>query len=146
MAQNAKGVDLLIHETAPDPARYSVAQNVPLPVAENVVRQSHTPAKALGKILQLTRPRLGVTCHCPIDSKEVDSIIRGVRTFWDGPYQIGEDRMVFNISKKQILIRKAGLQERPWSTAVKRPTTTTPSLDIRGFRTAIFPEKVLKID
>jgi len=146
MTQNARGVDLLIHETAPDPARYSMAQNVPLPVAENVVKQSHTPAKALGKILQLTRPRLGVTCHSPIDSQEVDSIIRGVHRFWDGPYQIGEDRMVFNISKKQILIRQAALQERPWSTAVKQPTTTAPSLDIRGLRTSIFEKKVLKVD
>jgi len=52
--ENAKGVDLLIHETAPDPARYAMAQNMPLAVAKNVVKVSHTPAKALGKIFQLT--------------------------------------------------------------------------------------------
>jgi ribonuclease Z len=146
MTENARGVDLLIHETAPDPTRYSTALNVPMKVAENVIRQSHTPAKALGKILQLTRPRLGVTCHSPIDSQEVDSIIRGVHTFWNGPYQIGEDRMVFNVSKKQIVIRKAGLQDRPWSTAVNQPTSTSPSLDIEKYRTAIFQEKILKVE
>jgi ribonuclease Z len=144
MVQNAKGVDLLIHETAPDPKRYSMAQNMPLAVAENVVKVSHTPAKALGKILELTKPRLGVTCHSPIDPQEYDGISRGVATHWGGPYQIGEDRMVFNVSKKQIMIRKAALQDRPWSTGIEQPSTTKPTLDNRNFRTSIFQEKVLK--
>jgi len=144
MVENAKGVDLLIHETAPDPKRYSVAQNMPLAVAENVIKVSHTPAKALGKILQLTKPRLGVTCHSPIDPQGIDSIVSGVHEHWNGPYQIGEDRMVFNVSKEQIMIRKAALQDRPWSTGVEEPSGTEPSLDNKDFRTAIFQEKVLK--
>ena len=144
MTQNAKGVDLLIHETAPDPARYAMAQNMPLAVAENVVKVSHTPAKALGKVLQLTKPRLGVTCHSPIDPQEYNGIFRDIHAHWDGPYQIGEDRMVFNISKKQITIRKCAMQDRPWSTGVDQPSTTKPTLDNRNFRTAIFQEKVLK--
>jgi len=144
MTQNAKGVDLLIHETAPEPKRYSMAQNMPLEVAENVIKVSHTPAKALGKIFQLTQPRLGVTCHCPIDPQEYDLIIRGVHEHFDGKYQIGEDRMVFNISKEHILIRKGALQDRPWSTGVDSPSTTEPTLDNRNFRTSIFEEKVIK--
>jgi ribonuclease Z len=144
MVENAKGVDLLIHETAPDPARYAMAQNMPLPMAENVVKQSHTPAKALGKILQLTKPQLGVTCHSPIDPQEIDGISQGVRTHWDGPYQIGEDRMVFNISKDEIMIRKGALQDRPWSTGVAQPSggNTKPDLDTKDYRTAIFQKKV----
>jgi ribonuclease Z len=144
MTENAKGVDLLVHETAPDPARYAMAQNMPLAVAENVVKVSHTPAKALGKIFKLTKPRLGVTCHSPVDPQEYDLIHRGVHTHWDGPYQIGEDRMVFNVSKEQIMIRKGALQDRPWSTGVKKPSTTKPTLDNKNFRTNIFQEKVLK--
>jgi ribonuclease Z len=144
MTQNAKGVDLLIHETAPNPERYSMAQNMPLAVAKNVVKVSHTPAKALGKVFELTKPRLGVTCHCPVDPQEYDVIIRDVHKHWDGPYQIGEDRMVFNVSKKQIMIRKGALQDRPWSTGIEQPSTTKPTLDNRNFRTAIFQEKVLK--
>lgn len=144
MTQNAKGVDLLIHETAPDPARYAMAQNMPLAVAENVVKVSHTPAKALGKILQLTKPRLGVTCHSPVDPQEYDYIHQGVHKHWDGPYQIGEDRMVFNISKKQIMIRKGALQDRPWSTGIDQPSSTKPALDNKKFRTSIFQDKVLK--
>jgi len=143
MVQNAKGVDLLIHETAPDPKRYAMAQNMPLAVAENVVKVSHTPSKALGKIFELTKPQLGVTCHSPIDPQEYDQIIRGVSTHWDGPYQIGEDRMVFNVTKDQITIRKGALQDRPWSTGVEKPSSTKPALDNQNFRTSIFKDKVL---
>ncbi len=121
-----------------------MAQNMPLAVAENVVKVSHTPAKALGKILQLTKPRLGVTAHSPIDPQEIDIITQGVHAHWNGPYQIGEDRMVFNISKKQIMIRKCALQDRPWSTGVDQPSSTAPALDNKNYRTAIFQEKVLK--
>ena len=52
--------------------------------------------------------------------------------------------MVFNVSKKQIMIRKAALQDRPWSTGIDEPSSTKPTLDNRQFRTAIFQEKVLK--
>jgi hypothetical protein len=121
-----------------------MAQNMPLAVAENVVKVSHTPAKALGKILQLTKPSLGVTCHSPIDPQEYDEIHQGVHTHWDGPYQIGEDRMVFNVSKDTITIRKGALQDRPWSTGIEEPSSTKPSLDNRNFRTEIFQDKVLK--
>ena len=144
MTQNAKGVDLLIHETAPSPERYSMAQNMPLAMAENVVKVSHTPAKALGKILQLTKPRLGVTCHSPIDPQDLNTIFRDIHTHWNGDYQIGEDRMVFNVSKKQITIRKCAMQDRPWSTGVEHQSTTSKPKDIGNFRTAIFKEKVLK--
>jgi ribonuclease Z len=144
ITENAKGVDLLIHETGPTPERYSLGQNMPLAVAKNVVKVAHTPAKALGKVLQRTKPRLGVTCHCPVDPQEYDSIYRDVHVHWDGPYQIGEDRMVFNVSKDRILIRKGALQDRPWSTGVEVPSYTHPELDNRDFRTEIFEEKVLK--
>ncbi len=56
VAENAKNVDLLIHETAPTPERYSQATGLPMAAAKIVVANSHTPAKALGKILQLAVP------------------------------------------------------------------------------------------
>ena len=52
--------------------------------------------------------------------------------------------MVFNISKKQIMIRKCALQDRPWSTGVDQPSSATPALDNKNYRTAIFLEQVLK--
>jgi ribonuclease Z len=143
VAENAKDVDVLIHETAPTPERYSQATGLPLEAAKIVVANSHTPAKALGKLFQLAKPRLGVTCHCPVDPQEWQDIFNGVRTHWDGEYQLGEDLMVFNISKDQIVVRKGGIHERPWQPNVLQPPSTTPGLNVKDYQTGIF-DQVLK--
>lgn len=144
VVENAKGVDLLLHETAPTTARYSQATGLPLDLAKVVVANSHTPAKALGKIFQLTNPRLGVTCHCPVDPQEMQDFYNGVATHWDGHYQVGEDLMVFNISKDQVTIRKGGIQGRPWQPNVEKPPSNTPTRNVKDLQTAMFQNKVLK--
>ena len=142
VTKNAKDVDLLIHETAPTPERYSQATGLPLAAAKTVVANSHTPAKALGKVFQLTNPRLGVTSHCPVDPQEWQAIYDGVRTHWDGEYQLGEDLMVFNISKDQIMIRKGGTHERPWQPNVIPPPSVTPTLNVSDYQTDIFDQVI----
>jgi ribonuclease Z len=144
VAENAKDCDVLIHETAPTPERYSQATGLPLKAAKIVVANSHTPAKALGKIFQLAQPRLGVTCHCPVDPQEWQAIYDGVKTHWDGEYQLGEDLMVFNISKDEITVRKAGIHERPWQPNVKQPASTTPTRKVEDLQTSAVFGQVLK--
>ena len=106
---NAKGVDLFISETAPSTERYAQATGLPLQVAERIVAYSHTPAKALGKMCQLANPSLAVTCHCPVDPEELQDFVTGVAAHWKGKYQIGQDLMVFNVSKDQILVRTGAM-------------------------------------
>ena len=144
VVENAKGVDLLIHETAPTVERYSQATGLPVDAAKTVVANSHTPAKALGKILQLTNPSLGVTCHSPIDPQELQDYYNGVATHWDGKYQVGEDLMVFNISKKNITIRKGGIHGRPWQPNVEKSASNKPTRDVKELQTAMFKDKALK--
>jgi ribonuclease Z len=96
---NAKGADIILHETAPIATRFAKACNVPQKIADNIITASHTPAKAYGKVLSLTKPNLAVTNHCPIDSQEITEIVKDISVHWKGPYQIGQDFMVFNISK-----------------------------------------------
>jgi hypothetical protein len=110
--------------------------------AENVVASSHTPAKALGKVFQLANPRLGVTSHCPVDPQERQATYDGVRTHWDGEYQLGEDLMVFNISKDHNMIRKGGTHERPWQPNVFHPPSASPTLDITDYQTDIFDQGI----
>lgn len=144
VVENAKGVDLLIHETAPSVERYSQATGLPMDAAKVVVANSHTPAKALGKILQLTNPSLGVTCHSPIDPQELQDFYGGVAKHWDGKYQVGEDLMVFNISKDTITVRKGAIQGRPWQPNVLKPSSDTPSRDVKELQSDMFQDKVLK--
>ena len=51
--ENAKGVDILIHEIAPTVERYSQATGLPKELAKIVVANSHTPAKALDNNCQI---------------------------------------------------------------------------------------------
>ena len=142
--ENAKGADLLIHETAPSIARFVRAQAIPEKVAERIISLSHTPAKALGKIFQLTKPKLGVTCHCPVDAQELDHFIDGVRCHWAGHYQMGEDLMVFNVSKKGILIRNSIVHERPWGATVSKGPASGPTKQAKRYQTSIFDENLPK--
>jgi hypothetical protein len=68
----------------------------------------------------------------------------GVATHWDGKYQVGEDLMVFNISKDDITVRKGAIQGRAWQPNVEAPPSNTPSRDVKKLQTAIFQDDVLK--
>ena len=68
----------------------------------------------------------------------------GVATHWDGKYQVGEDLMVFNISKDNITIRKGAIQGRPWQPNVEKPASTKPTRNVKDLQTAMFKDKALK--
>ena len=142
LVENAQNVDLLVHETAPSVERYSQATGQPEDIAKGIVAASHTPAKALGKILQLTNPSLAVTCHSPIDPQEWQDFYNGVASHWGGKYQIGEDLMVFNISKDAVTVRKAGIHGRPWQPNVVAPTSTTPTKDVKDLQSSLFDNAI----
>ena len=102
------------------------------------------PAKALGKMCQLANPRLAVTCHAPVDPEELKAFISGVATHWNGEYQIGEDLMVFNVSKQAITIRSGGIHLRPWGVNVVQPASTTPTLNAKDYQSAAIFDTVIK--
>lgn len=148
MVENGQDADLLIHETAPSVTRLATAQNLTQSDATNIVKQSHTPAYALGKVLSLTNPKLAVTCHSPIDPEEWEDYIKGVNYWWpNGTYQVGEDLMVFKLKPgQQPTVRKAGIHERTWGIAVEKNPNLTASSDgtvsttlpIDNYRTDMF--------
>ena len=148
--EHARNVDLLIHETAPDVTRFMQAQMIPAQQANTIIDYSHTPAKSLGKILKYTNPKLAVTCHCPVDPEEWAGLVEGVRSSWAGEYQIGEDLMVFTISKSAAkpTIRKGYIHERPWGVTVVQRQDSDPKfqdqpLNVQEYRTPrIFAEKL----
>jgi ribonuclease Z len=143
-SDNAKGVDLFISETAPSTERFAAATGLPLATAKIIVANSHTPAKALGKMCQLANPRLAVTCHAPVDPEELKAFISGVASHWSGEYQIGEDLMVFNVSKQKITIRSGGIHLRPWAVNVIQPASTTPTLDAKDYQSAAIFDSVIR--
>lgn len=129
LVKNAAGADLIMHATFPTLQRYVTVRPGTGSAWAGNLETSHTSARCLGKILALTQPSLGVTNHCVVDEQEYTAFIDGIRENWVGPYQIGVDFMVFNVSKDQIRVRKAAINERSWGAYTDEPQSTEPALN-----------------
>jgi ribonuclease Z len=97
------GVDLLIHEVCI--ARPELLSN---PFVQRVV-DHHTSPREAGQVFSLAKPKLAVYSHLVFLSSDkvpratVDDIVAGTRETYDGPLQVGEDLMSFEIGDTVIV-------------------------------------------
>ena len=129
MLEQAKGVDVLIHEMVLPP-RVWASKNSGMEEGDSgfdeamkiwteIQDSSHTLPKALGYILSRTRPRLGVATHFQDNPDTIGPVFADVRKWYDGPFAISGDLMVLNISKKQIRHRTAIVSNYAWPANLK---------------------------
>lgn len=106
------GADLLIHE---------VAIVRPELLAEPFIQRimaHHTTAREAGTVFAQARPKLGVYTHLVfLASRTVprateDDLIAETRLTYDGPLEVGEDLMSFDIGVEVSMRRFTGLAER----------------------------------
>jgi ribonuclease Z len=92
-----KGADLLVHE---------VAMARPALMKEAYIQRiigHHTTPEDCGRVFAQTKPKLAAFTHVvqlgspEVPPPTVNEIIAGVRTAYDGPLQVGEDLMSFEI-------------------------------------------------
>lgn len=118
--ENAKGVDLSVHETFVT-ARHLMERfgwdNRTANIVSNVI---HTSPEAGGKVFTLTKPRLAVGYHFYHDFDTVHDIHDEIRKAYDGPLVLAQDGMVFNISKDEIKIRMLVGPEHTYPEKLKR--------------------------
>ena len=127
MLEYGKNADLLIHETAPSVSSVVNGANVSPALAEDIVNNSHTPAEFLGYIFSLTKPKLGVTTHTPMDPRSVDAMITDVRKNWPHAYQIGADFMVFNANGESSPTTRMGVPvNRAWPVRIEEVDERLP--------------------
>jgi len=102
------GADLLIHE---------VAIVRPALLAEPFIQRimaHHTSAREAGTVFARTRPRLGAYTHMVFLASEkvpratVDELIAETRLTYDGPLEVGEDLMRFEIGQEVSVRRFTG--------------------------------------
>ena len=99
------GVDLLIHEVCI--VRPELLSN---PYIKRVVDHHTTPREA-GQVFSLAKPKLAVYSHIvflasdKVPRATVDDIVAGTRETYDGPLQVGEDLMSFEIGDT-VIVRK----------------------------------------
>ncbi len=105
-AEQAKGVDVFLHELFIDAPTFAEKNSMPLQIAENVVNE-HTSAKMLGRVFSIAEPKLGVGTHFFTNDYTIDPAFAGIASTYSGPVVIAQDLMVINVTPEQIVTRMA---------------------------------------
>jgi ribonuclease Z len=120
----AKDADLVVHEcfvAVPDLVKkmgFTPEQ------ALIVGTQIHTAPEAFGKVMSAVKPRMAIAYHFFKDFDTTAEINDRVRTTYDGPLSLAEDFMVWNVTKDDIRVRMAVVEEATWAP----PLTGKPEL------------------
>jgi ribonuclease Z len=113
-AKYAKGADLAIHEcfiAVPDMIdKFKFTPQSALAVGTQI----HTAPEAFGKVMSIIKPRMAVAYHFFKDFDTTASINDRIRTTYDGPLSLSIDYMVWNITKDEIRVRMAIVDEDVW--------------------------------
>jgi ribonuclease Z len=82
-------------------------------------------------MMSIIEPRMAVAYHFFKDFDTTASINDRIRTTYDGPLSLSEDYMVWNITKGDIRVRMAIVDEDVWPPpATEKPQVPDPSLRI----------------
>ena len=143
MLENAKDADIILHETAPLPKDMVEKMGYKKEVADRIVNSSHTPPKALGKIFEILQPRMGVITHTLRNHDTIGPVTDLVRIHYKGPLVFGDDLMVFNISKDQIIQRMAVGAQKPWMYLKDEQPDTNPSRKLSDYKSKKLTDQVI---
>lgn len=122
----ARSVDVLIHEMVVPPETW-VSKNgsnsnpfgTPMSIARAIQDNSHTPEIAYGYLLNRMlesgkAPRLAVATHFQAEDDTNDPAIDNIRSWYSGPVTIASDFTVLNVTRTQILQRRAVVSDYAW--------------------------------
>jgi ribonuclease Z len=112
--EHTKGVDLAIHECFISPESLVEKQGFTPQAALNVGTQIHTSPAQFGKVMAATKPRMAVGYHFFNDFDTAPPVLRDIRLTYDGPLALATDYMVFNVTKDDIRVRMAAVDEDIW--------------------------------
>ena len=119
--EHTKGVDIAIHECFAPPSVLIEKQNFTPQTALNVGTQVHTSPAQFGKVMALIQPRMAVGYHFFNDYDTLPIVHSQVRETYDGELALATDYMVFNVTKDDIRVRMASLDEDIWPQPATQP-------------------------
>jgi ribonuclease Z len=119
----AVGADLLIHECFQSPAVAAKALGLPLETAVHVTKAAHTIPGQMGRILDMTKPRMGALWHLDV-SPGVDGVFEEVGEHYEGAVAVCQDLTVFDVTADAVQVRQARVNEAP--PPVHGPSSTQP--------------------
>ncbi|MGH8633046.1 MAG: guanitoxin biosynthesis MBL fold metallo-hydrolase GntH, partial [Burkholderiales bacterium] len=137
-----RGADIAIHECFLTPNMLVTKQGF-TPLEGLVVGSlGHTSPQQFGKVMAETKPRLAVGYHFYNDFDTFPTMMAEIRKTYDGPVALAQDYMVFNITKKNILVRMSAINPEVWPQPAQRPKEP-PKGHMLGFSEFINSGRVL---
>ncbi len=112
--EHATDADIAIHECFIAPESLVAKQNFTPEAALNVGTQIHTSPAQFGKVMAQTKPRMAVAYHFFNDFDTAPAVLRDIRKTYDGELALAVDYMVFNVTKDDIKVRMAAIDEDIW--------------------------------
>jgi ribonuclease Z len=107
----AQGADIASHECFLPPKALARYFGWDLGQATYVSTRIHTEPTAFGKVMSAIKPRLAVGYHSVQSPENNQAIQDGVRETYDGPLALARDLMVINVTKDDIVVRMAMVDE-----------------------------------
>ena len=112
--EHTRGSDLAVHECFFSTKVAVEKQGWPVADALNVGTQVHTSPQQFGKVMSEINPRMAVAYHVFNDHDTLPGVLDGIRETYDGPLAVSVDYMVFNVTKDDIKVRMAAIDEDIW--------------------------------
>lgn len=142
VVEAAVGADLFIHECFQSPAVFAQTSGLPLETAIQITRLAHTIPEQMGKIFDMTRPRMGALWHLDV-TPGVDAVFEEMAVSYTGPVVISQDLTVYNVTKEAVTARQAKVNDAP--PPVHGTSKSSPSLDPRPTPPAWWSEALLDL-
>lgn len=114
MVDNAKGVDLLIHEAFNTVKQLMERSGYDERSARGIGTIVHSAPDEAGKVLELCTPRLAAVFHFFNDFDTAPEMEADLRRHYKGPLVLAKDLMVFNVTKERIVTRMAATSRHVW--------------------------------
>jgi len=112
--QYTKDSDIAIHEAFITPEALVEKQKFTPQAALNVGTQIHTSPAQFGKVMAEVNPRMAVAYHFFNDFDTAPGVLRDIRRSYAGPLALAVDYMVFNVTKDDVRVRMAVVDEDIW--------------------------------
>ncbi|HYO20308.1 MAG TPA: guanitoxin biosynthesis MBL fold metallo-hydrolase GntH [Dermatophilaceae bacterium] len=126
VVEAATSADLLIHECFQSPAVFARATGLPVETALRITSLAHTIPEQMGKIFDMTAPRMGALWHLDV-TPGVDAVFEEVGANYGGPVTVTQDLTVFNVTKNAVIARQAKVDDA--APPVHGRSLTSPDLD-----------------
>jgi len=137
----AAGADVASHEAFLPPEALATYFGWDLAQATYVSTRIHTEPTAFGKVMSTLKPRLAVGYHSVQSPENNAAITDGIRKVYDGPLALARDLMVINVTKDEITVRMATVDEYVLPPDVTPAYVKAPRTDTKSPSEAILSGK-----